>query len=67
MKVKRREKVSPLTEVRIAPDLVAKRRSMEWFVGRLFVPESEAWLWVRRIANLVTFPMFFILLYLVFK
>ena len=42
--------------VEIMPDVRVDKDSVSWFVGRMFNPEDNLWVWLRRIANILTIP-----------
>lgn len=55
--------MSPDKKIEIMPGIQARESNLSWFVGRMFNPESNNWVWIRRIANLLTFPIFVILFF----
>ncbi len=44
-------------EVEIMDGVETGSRNVSWFVGRMFNPEENFWVWIRRLANILTFPM----------
>lgn len=53
--------------VEIMPDVRVEKKALLWFINKLFDPESSFWIWIRRFANLVTFVIFILVLYIVFR
>ena len=51
-----------VTTIEIMPDVRVERDSVSWFVSRMFNPEDNIWVWIRRIANILTFPILIMIL-----
>ena len=64
-KVKKRAK--EIQHVEMMPGVYADKRSVSWFISKMFNPEENIWVWIRRIANILTIPILVILLILLFK
>lgn len=54
-------------DVEIMPGVQTTRRNLVWFISKMFDPEGNIWIWLRRISNILIFPIFIMLLILVFK
>ena len=51
------EAVQEVQTVEIMPGVRADKDNVSWFVNRMFNPEDNVWVWLRRIANILTIPM----------
>jgi hypothetical protein len=58
VKVKKKE----FEKVEIMPNVNVPDRSLSWFMQRMFMPEDDLWIWIRRMANILTIPTFIIVL-----
>lgn len=61
------EAAKEIKTVEIMPDVRVDKDSVSWFIGRMFNPEDNLWVWIRRIANIMTIPMFIFVIILMFK
>ena len=50
------KKVEEIPTVEIAPGVHANKKSLSWFINKMFNPEDNLWIWIRRIANILTIP-----------
>ena len=66
-KLLERVKDSNKGNIDIIKDLKVDKKNLSWFIGRMFNPEDNIWVWIRRIANLLTLPSFIILIILLFR
>lgn len=53
----KKEKKKMAKTLEIVPGIPVAEREVSWFVSRMFNPEENLWVWVRRLANLATFPI----------
>ncbi len=44
-------------QVEITHGVRASMRNVSWFVSKMFNPEDNVWVWIRRIANILVFPL----------
>lgn len=49
-----RRRVRELETVEIMPEINVQKKTLAWFIGKMFNPEENIWVWIRRIANILT-------------
>jgi len=49
-------------DIEIMPGVTTTEENLSWFIGRMFNPEDNIWVWIRRIANILTIPILIILI-----
>lgn len=54
-------------KVEVMKDVLVDEEAVSWFVGKMFNPEDDTWLWIRRISNVLVIPAVLILVFIAFK
>ena len=53
--------------IEIMPDVKVSSKHLAWFIDKMINPESNLWIWIRRIANILTFPILILMIVSLFK
>lgn len=56
-----------IEKVEIMEDVFVDKKSLSWFINKMFNPEDDTWIWLRRIANIITIPIFIGVIVLIFR
>jgi len=43
--------------IEVMPNVKVSSKHLAWFIDKMINPESNMWIWIRRIANILTFPI----------
>ena len=52
--------------IEVMPDVYASKSSLSWFMTKMFNPEDNIWLMIRRVGNVLSIATFVIVLIGVF-